>query len=103
MPLLARTLPTPVAIEVRSGAIAALTPLLADGRISTGGRVAVAVGPGQGDEIAETLGRTVPSSSVVPITSGSLDGALELIAYLRNGWYDAVVGIGGCKTLDAAQ
>lgn len=103
MPLLARTLPTPVAIEVRAGAVSALTPLLADGRISTGGRVAVAVGPGQGDEIAETLGRTIPSSSVVPISGGNLEGALELIAYLRNGWYDAVVGIGGGKTLDAAK
>lgn len=103
MPLLARTLPTPVAIEVRAGAVASLTPLLADGRISTGGRVAVAVGPGQGDDIAATLEETVPSSSVVPISSGSLEGALELIGYLRNGWYDAVVGIGGGKTLDAAK
>ena len=103
MPLLARTLPTPVAIEVRAGAISALTPLLADGRISTGGRVAVAVGPGQGDDIAATLEEAVPSSSVVPIGSGSLEGALELMGYLRNGWYDAVVGIGGGKTLDAAK
>lgn len=103
MPLLARTLPTPVAIEVRAGAVSALTPLLADGRISTGGRVAVAVGPGQGDDIAATLEEAVPSSSVVPIGSGSLEGALELIGYLRNGWYDAVVGIGGGKTLDAAK
>jgi glycerol-1-phosphate dehydrogenase [NAD(P)+] len=96
-------LPTPVAIEVRAGAVSALTPLLADGRISTGGRVAVAVGPGQGDDIAATLEEAVPSSSVVPIGSGSLEGALELIGYLRNGWYDAVVGIGGGKTLDAAK
>jgi glycerol-1-phosphate dehydrogenase [NAD(P)+] len=103
MPLLARTLPTPVAIEVRAGAVAALTPLLADGRISTGGRVAVAVGPGRGDEIAGALEDAVPSSSVVPIGSGSLEGALELIGYLRKGWYDAVVGIGGGKTLDAAK
>ena len=103
MPVLARTLPAPVAIEVRAGAVTALTPLLADGRISSGGRVAVAVGPGQGDDIAATLAHTLPSSSVVPVNSGSLDGALELIAYLRNGWYDAVVGIGGGKTLDAAK
>ena len=103
MPLLARTLPTPVAIEVRAGAVARLAPLLSDGRISADGRVAVAVGPGRGDEIAATLEKAVPSSAVVPIGSGSLDGALELIGYLRNGWYDAVVGIGGGKTLDAAK
>jgi glycerol-1-phosphate dehydrogenase [NAD(P)+] len=103
MPLLARTLPTPIAIEVRAGAVASLTPLLAEGRISTGGRVAVAVGPGQGDDIAAALEETVPSSSVIPISGGSLDGALDLMGYLRNGWYDAVVGIGGGKTLDAAK
>jgi glycerol-1-phosphate dehydrogenase [NAD(P)+] len=103
MPLLARTVTTPVAIEVRSGAIDGLGPLLADGRISTHGQVAVAVGPGQGDDIASSLHRTVPASSVVPINSGSLDGALELIKHLRAGWFDAVVGIGGGKTLDAAK
>lgn len=103
MPLLARTVPTPVAIEVRRGAVAGLTPLLADGRISAGGRVAVAVGPGQGDDIAEQVGKAIPSAAVVSIDSGSLEGALELIARLRNGWYDAVVGIGGGRTLDAAK
>jgi glycerol-1-phosphate dehydrogenase [NAD(P)+] len=103
MPLLARTVATPIAIEVRAGAVDGLGPLLADGRISTGGRVAVAVGPGQGDEIAASITQTAPSSSVVPIASGSLDGALELITHLRAGWYDAVVGIGGGKTLDAAK
>lgn len=103
MPLLARTVTTPIAIEVRPGAVDGLGALLADGRISTGGRVAVAVGPGQGDDIAASITRAAPSSSVVPIASGSLDGALELITHLRAGWYDAVVGIGGGKTLDAAK
>ncbi len=103
MPLLTRNVPTPVAIQVRAGAVAGLTPLLADGRISSGGRVAVAVGPGQGDDIAAEVQRTVPSATVMSINSGSLDGALELIGYLRAGWYDAVVGIGGGKTLDAAK
>ncbi len=103
MPLLTRAVPTPVAIEVRSGAVAGLTPLLADGRISTGGRVAVAVGPGQGDEIAAQVEHAVPSATVMAINSGSLDGALELISLLRSGWYDAVVGIGGGRTLDAAK
>jgi glycerol-1-phosphate dehydrogenase [NAD(P)+] len=103
MPVLARTVPAPVAIDVRRGAVAGLTPLLADGRISTGGRVAVAVGPGQGDDIAEQVGKAIPSATVMPLSSGSLEGALELIARLREGWYDAVVGIGGGRTLDAAK
>jgi glycerol-1-phosphate dehydrogenase [NAD(P)+] len=92
-----------VAIDVRRGAVAGLTPLLADGRISAGGRVAVAVGPGQGDDIAEQVGKAIPSAAVMPIESGSLDGALDLIAQVRNGWYDAIVGIGGGRTLDAAK
>lgn len=103
MPLLARTVATPIAIDVRAGAVDGLGPLLADGRISTGGQVAVAVGPGQGDEIAASLASNVPSSSIVPISGGDLDGALDLIAQLRTGWYDAVIGIGGGKTLDAAK
>ncbi len=52
MPLLARMLPSPLVIDVRPGAIGSLGGLLADHRIATGGRVAVAVGPGQGDRRA---------------------------------------------------
>ncbi|MEA2215736.1 MAG: glycerol-phosphate dehydrogenase, partial [Solirubrobacteraceae bacterium] len=52
MPLLTRMVGTPLAIDIWPGAIEALAPLLADRRISSGGHVAVAVGPGQGEEIA---------------------------------------------------
>jgi glycerol-1-phosphate dehydrogenase [NAD(P)+] len=52
MPLLSRMLPAPLSIDVRRGAIAHLGELLADRRIATEGRVAIAVGPGQGDQIA---------------------------------------------------
>jgi hypothetical protein len=52
VPLLARTVTAPLAIDVRRGALAALGPLLADRRISAGGDVAVVVGPGQGERIA---------------------------------------------------
>lgn len=103
MPPFARTVATPIAIEVRPGAVEALAPLLSDGRISTGGKVAIAVGPGRGDEIAEALGLTLPKASVFTIAGGSLEGALALIAQLRDDWYDAVVGIGGGRTLDAAK
>lgn len=103
MPLLARTVTTPLAVEVRPGAVEALAPLLSDGRISTGGKVAIAVGPGRGDEIAEALGLTLPKASVFTIEGGSLEGALGLMAQLRDDWFDAVVGIGGGRTLDAAK
>ena len=55
MPLLARMIPAPLSIDVRRGAIADLGALLADRRIATEGRVAVALGPGQGDSIAAEL------------------------------------------------
>jgi glycerol-1-phosphate dehydrogenase [NAD(P)+] len=103
MPLLARTIATPVAIEVRAGAIGALGPLLADGRISSGGKVAIAVGTGRGDGIAAQLRTSLPEASVVQVEGGSLDAALHLIEQLRGEYHDAVVGIGGGRTLDAAK
>lgn len=103
MPLLARTIATPVAIEVRSGALAALAPLLSDGRISTGGKVAIAVGPGRGDVLAETLHEALPRATTYPVSGGSLEAGLDLIARLREDFYDAVVGIGGGRTLDVAK
>lgn len=104
MPVLARNVATPVAIEVRPGAIAGLAPLLADGRISSTGKVAVAVGPGQGAEIAEQVREAVPAATIITVEEpGTLDGALALIERLRADYYDAVVGIGGGRTLDVAK
>jgi glycerol-1-phosphate dehydrogenase [NAD(P)+] len=103
LPLLARTIATSVAIEVRPGAVDALAPLLSDGRISTGGKVAIAVGPGRGDAIATRLGGVLPQATVFPVEGGSLDAALTLISALRGDFYDAVVGIGGGRTLDCAK
>ena len=55
MPLLARMLTAPLVVDVRRGAVADLGALLADRRIATEGRVAVAVGPGQGDSMVAEL------------------------------------------------
>ena len=55
MPLLTRTVGTPLTIDIGPGAVEGLGPLLADRRISAGGHVAVIVGPGLGEEIATTL------------------------------------------------
>ena len=103
MPLLARTVATPVAIEIRAGAVTGLAPLLADGRISAAGDVAIAVGPGQGQALAEQLRDTLPKARTFRVQGGSMDSAQELIANLRARFYDAVVGIGGGKTLDVAK
>ncbi len=103
MPLLARTVATPIAIEVRSGALDALAPLLRDGRISTGGKVAIVIGPGHGESIAEALASALPAASVHVVEGGTLDAALELIVDLRKDFHDAVVGIGGGRTVDVAK
>lgn len=103
MPLLARMLAAPLSIDVRAGAVADLGTLLADRRISMGGQVAVAVGPGQGERVAELLGDKLGKAEVFPVSGGTLDAALELGGHLRKKSYDAVVGIGGGKTLDVTK
>ena len=55
MPLLARMLAAPLFIEVRAGAVADLGSLLADQRIAREGRMAIVVGPGQGDSVCADL------------------------------------------------
>ncbi len=103
MPLLARSVQTPLHIDVRRGAVADLGRILADGRISSGGDVAVVVGPGQGEKIAELIRPTLGSADVFTTGGGTLDAAMELGAKLRARSYDAVVAIGGGKTVDTAK
>jgi glycerol-1-phosphate dehydrogenase [NAD(P)+] len=101
MPLLARMLPSPLAIDVRRGAVASLGTVLADRRIATEGRIAVAVGPGQGAQIAAEL--DLPNSEVFQVEEGTVDAATELGKKLRSGAYEAVAGIGGGKTIDVTK
>jgi glycerol-1-phosphate dehydrogenase [NAD(P)+] len=101
MPLLARMLAAPLIIDVRPGAIASLGALLADRRIATEGRVAVAVGPGQGDSIVAEL--EIEAAEVFRVTDGTHDTAVSLGKRLRAGAYEAVAGIGGGKTIDVTK
>lgn len=103
MPLLARMVAAPLSIDVRSGAVADLGELLADRRISMGGQVAVAVGPGQGERVAELMAPKLGNADVFPVSGGTLDAALDLGRHLREKSYDAIVGIGGGKTLDVSK
>jgi glycerol-1-phosphate dehydrogenase [NAD(P)+] len=103
MPLLARSVQTPLHIDVRRGAVTNLGRILADGRISSGGEVAVVVGPGQGERIADLIRPSLKSADVYTTSGGTLDAALELAAKLRSRPYDAVVGIGGGTTVDTAK
>ena len=84
MPLLARLLPAPVAVDVRHGALAGLGALLADRRIATEGRVAVAVGPGQhGTGIAARL--QLDEAEVFRVEAATVDSAVHLGKRLRAG------------------
>ena len=104
MPLLARMLAAPMAVEIGPGALAGLGTLLADRRISSGGHVAVAVGPGYGDEIAAVVDPAIENCDIVRVEEGgTLASALALADQLRKQFYDAVVGIGGGGTLDVAK
>jgi glycerol-1-phosphate dehydrogenase [NAD(P)+] len=103
MPLLARSVQAPLHIHVRRGAVADLGRILSDGRVSAGGDVAVVVGPGQGERIAELIQPSLASADVFTTSGGTLDAALELADKLRSRHYDAVVGIGGGTTVDTAK
>ncbi|TYC09347.1 iron-containing alcohol dehydrogenase family protein [Actinomadura syzygii] len=103
MPLLTRMLNAPLSIDVRRGAVAALGDLLADKRIATEGRVAIAVGRGQGDQIAEHVRPSLAECDVFQVDGGTVDAAVDLGTKLRGGSYEAVVGIGGGRTIDATK
>lgn len=103
MPLLARMIGTPLAVEIGPGTVERLAPLLADRRISSGGHVAVVVGPGQGEKIADVLRPRLRNAGFMTVEGGSVEAAIELSRELRNGFYDALVGIGGGRTLDTAK
>jgi glycerol-1-phosphate dehydrogenase [NAD(P)+] len=94
-------LAAPLVIDVRPGAIAGLGTLLADRRIAVEGRVAVAVGPGQGESIAAEL--DIGSAELFKVPDGSHDTAAALGKDLRAGAYEAVAGIGGGKTIDVTK
>src|SRR5260370_13050178 len=102
MPLLARLLPAPVAVDVRRGAIAGLSALLADRRIAAQGRVAVAVGPSQhGTGITARL--RLAEAEVFRVEAATVDSAVGLGKRLRAGAYDAVAGIRGRPTIEVTK
>lgn len=103
MALLTRMVATPLTVDIRPGAVAGLAPLLADRRISSDGHVAVAVGPGLGEEIAAVLRGRLGNAEVLTVRGGTLVAANDLAERLRHGFHDALVGIGGGRTIDVAK
>jgi glycerol-1-phosphate dehydrogenase [NAD(P)+] len=94
---------TPLLVDVRAGAVEGLAGLLADQRISAHGQVAVVVGPGQGEQIADVLRTALRNAEVTLVENGDLEAAHGVADRLRQGSFDAVVGIGGGRTLDVAK
>ena len=103
MPLLARMLASPLFVDIRRGAVAGLADLLTERRISAGGTVMVAVGRGQGEDIWDGLRPLLPTAQVFTVPDASLRAAADLQQAIGQGSFDAVVGIGGGKTLDVAK
>jgi glycerol-1-phosphate dehydrogenase [NAD(P)+] len=101
MPLLARMIPAPLVVDVRRGAITELGALLADRRIATEGRVAIAVGPRQGESIAARV--ELGEAEFFRVDDGTVDNAVRLGKRLRAGAYEAVAGIGGGRTIDVTK
>jgi glycerol-1-phosphate dehydrogenase [NAD(P)+] len=93
----------PLIVEVRSGAVAALPTLLSGGRISSQGDVAVVVGPGQGEQVVGLVRPALANAEFYAVEGGTVQAGLRLAESLRAGSHDAVVGIGGGRTLDVAK
>jgi glycerol-1-phosphate dehydrogenase [NAD(P)+] len=103
MPLLTRMVLAPLSIDVRRGAVQGLADLLADRRISSNGQVAVVVGQGQGRTVVDNLGTLLENCDVFTVDAGTVDEATDLVGRLRKASYDAVVGVGGGRTLDVTK
>jgi glycerol-1-phosphate dehydrogenase [NAD(P)+] len=104
MPVLTRMLQSPLHVDIRSGSVEGLGALLHERYISTTGRVLVAVGPSQGQEIWRRVEPHLPDAEVVAVSEASLAAAGAVQEVLAGGYgFDAVVGIGGGRTLDVAK
>ena len=103
MPVLTRLVPSPLVVDIRAGALDDLQSVLADQRISASGRIAVAVSAGSGAALRERLAPQMPGADWYAVPDGTLDSAVRLADQMRSGHYDALVGLGGGKIIDAAK
>ncbi|MGF1425924.1 iron-containing alcohol dehydrogenase family protein [Kitasatospora sp. LaBMicrA B282] len=103
MPVLTRLIPSPVFVEVRRGALDSLADILADQRLSTAGRMAVAISNGSGARLRERLAPALPGADWFEAGDGTLDGAVRLADAVKAGHYDVLVALGGGKIIDAAK
>ncbi|QKV91760.1 iron-containing alcohol dehydrogenase family protein [Streptomyces sp. NA02950] len=103
MPVLTRLIPSPLVVDIRRGALDDLAGVLADQRISSSGKLAVAISGGSGAVLRERLAPALPGASWYEVGGGTLDDAIKLADAMKSGHYDAVVGLGGGKIIDCAK
>ncbi|MFC4034644.1 iron-containing alcohol dehydrogenase family protein [Streptomyces polygonati] len=103
MPVLTRLIPSPVVVDIKGGALADLSKVLADRRISASGKLAIAVSEGSGARLRERLAPELPGADWYPVPGGTIDAAVELADAMRGKRYDAVVGLGGGKIIDVTK
>ncbi|MFI9028100.1 iron-containing alcohol dehydrogenase family protein [Streptomyces sp. NPDC053560] len=104
MPVLTRLIPSPLVVDIRPGALNDLAGVLADQRISSSGKLAIAISGGSGSVLRERLAPALPSAEWFEVGGGTLDDAIKLAdAMKKKGRYDAVVGLGGGKIIDCAK
>ncbi|MEU1127126.1 iron-containing alcohol dehydrogenase family protein [Streptomyces sp. NPDC005899] len=103
MPVLTRLIPSPVVVDIRRGALDDLAGLLADQRISTSGKLAVAISEGSGRVLRERLAPALAGADWYPVANGTIDAAVQLADDIKGNRYDAVVGLGGGKIIDVAK
>lgn len=60
MPVLTRLIPSPLVVDIRRGALNDLASVLADQRISSSGKLAIAISGGSGARLRERLSRRCP-------------------------------------------
>jgi glycerol-1-phosphate dehydrogenase [NAD(P)+] len=103
VPVLTRLIPSPVVVDINGGALGDLSRLLADQRISTSGKIAIAVSAGSGAKLRERLAPELPGAEWYSVAGGTLDAAVTLADAIRGKRYDAVVGLGGGKIIDVTK
>ncbi|MDX3087107.1 MULTISPECIES: iron-containing alcohol dehydrogenase family protein [Streptomyces] len=103
MPVLTRLIPSPIVVDIRPGALDDLATVLADQRISSSGKLAVAISGGSGARLRERISPALPDADWFEVGGGTLDNAIKLAEAMKRGHYDAVVGLGGGKIIDCAK
>ena len=103
MPILTRMLASPLFVEIRRGAVEGLAELLTERHVSADGTVMVALGQGQGEQIWAKLAASLPQAVTFVVQDSSLAVAGDLQERLLERAYDAVVAIGGGRTIDVAK